>query len=245
MWVCRKAGRPTAAAPAAVSTGGRGSLVPRWVTHELPHATAHRHDGHISPSALPVHCSIFTYPHCSCLWCVQRLQTVQGAAACMPLPASHPPHHTPQAACPTAVEGRGRSRDTFTSSHPSRGGRVCDLHFHKAEAVLGWAWRVAPPSLRNAGVERSGGCKGTMLLHLCPAAPTPEAFVLPLKAIIFIPRAQPEDLSPDIWKAVQNFALTAQSECCSECKHPLFLEPSTWGVSFTLSSCCTQRIPVG
>lgn len=155
------------------------------------------------------------------------------------LPASHPPHHTPQAACPTAVEGQGRSRDAFTPSHPSRDGRVCDLHFHKAEAVLGWAWRVAPPSLRNAGVERSGGCKGTMLLHLCPAAPTPEAFVLPLKAIIFISRAQSEDSSPDIWKAVQNFALTARSECCSECKHPLFLEPSIWGVSFTLSSCCT------
>lgn len=162
------------------------------------------------------------------------------APPCLPPSSSHPPGRL--------SHNSGRTRKVSRCLHPLPPQQRWQGLWPALSQGRGCSWVGLEGGCtfpEKCWGRKEWGCKGTMLLHLCPAAPTPEAFVLPLKAIIFIPRAQPEDLSPDIWKAVQSFALTARSECCSECKHPLFLEPSTWGVSFTLSLCCTQCIPVG
>lgn len=87
----------------------------------------------------------------------------------VPLPASHPPHPSPShplgslshSQAGEQQKGEEGLKMPSPSSHPSRGGMVCGLHFHnKAEAVLRWTQRVAPVSLRNAGGGRELGMGG-------------------------------------------------------------------------------------
>ena len=102
----------------------------------------------------------------------------------VPLPASHPPHPSPShppgslSHSQAGEQQKGEEGLELPSppSHPSRDGRVCDLHFHnKAEAVLRWIRRVAPASLRNAGGRRelgmggaNGPCSSISILLLSP-----------------------------------------------------------------------------